>query len=105
MCVCKLPLSKVGNRRNFFCDPLKLITFPIISKGPRKSNRLINFCLNSIEKQITPQPGISCLHIMQSGNSVGDGEYLIDPENDGNPLKVHCDMSTDGGITKIARFC
>ena len=27
----------------------------------------------------------------------GDGDYWINPESNGNPLKVHCDMTTDGG--------
>ncbi|KAL9956995.1 hypothetical protein ACROYT_G038569 [Oculina patagonica] len=43
------------------------------------------------------QPGHSCKSIMDSGHSRGDGEYLIDPEGNGNPLLVYCDMTTDGG--------
>ncbi|XP_078348495.1 fibrinogen-like protein A [Oculina patagonica] len=43
------------------------------------------------------KPGNSCKHIMESGSSAGDGEYWIDPELSGNPLKVYCDMTTDGG--------
>ncbi|KAL9963774.1 hypothetical protein ACROYT_G027314 [Oculina patagonica] len=43
------------------------------------------------------RPGNSCKHIRDSGNSKGDGEYWIDPEKDGNPLNVHCEMTTDGG--------
>ncbi|RMX61344.1 hypothetical protein pdam_00024283, partial [Pocillopora damicornis] len=43
------------------------------------------------------QPGHSCKDIRDSGYSVGDGEYWIDPEKNGNPLKVYCDMTTDGG--------
>ncbi|KAL9969848.1 hypothetical protein ACROYT_G022116 [Oculina patagonica] len=39
----------------------------------------------------------SCKHIRDSGDSKGDGEYWIDPENSGNPWKVFCDMTTDGG--------
>ena len=42
-------------------------------------------------------PGLSCKHILDSGDSQGDGEYWIDPGNSGNPLKVYCDMATDGG--------
>ncbi|KAL9956993.1 hypothetical protein ACROYT_G038567 [Oculina patagonica] len=34
---------------------------------------------------------------MDSGHSRGDGEYWIDPEGNGNPLLVYCDMTTDGG--------
>ena len=39
----------------------------------------------------------SCKEIQDSGDSNGDGEYWIDPENNGNPVKVYCDMTTDGG--------
>ena len=42
----------------------------------------------------------SCKEIQDSGDSKGDGEYWIDPENNGNPLKVYCDMETDGGEMK-----
>ena len=42
-------------------------------------------------------PGLSCKQILDSGDSRGDGEYWIDPENNGNPLQVYCDMTTDGG--------
>ena len=31
------------------------------------------------------------------GDHKGDGEYWIDPVKSGNPLKVYCDMTTDGG--------
>ena len=43
------------------------------------------------------QPAHSCKDIRDSGDSKGDGEYWIDPEKSGNPLKVFCDMTTDGG--------
>ena len=42
-------------------------------------------------------PANSCKHIRDAGDSRGDGEYWIDPENKGSPLKVYCDMTTDGG--------
>ena len=41
-------------------------------------------------------PVYSCKHIRDIGISTG-GEYWIDPERNGNPLKVYCDMTTDGG--------
>ncbi|KAL9956969.1 hypothetical protein ACROYT_G038540 [Oculina patagonica] len=47
--------------------------------------------------QVPAKPGDSCKHILESGSSAGDGEYWIDPELSGNPLKVYCDMTTDGG--------
>ena len=42
-------------------------------------------------------PAASCKEILGSGHSKGDGEYWIDPEKSGNPLKVYCDMSRYGG--------
>ena len=42
-------------------------------------------------------PGKSCKHILESNDSKGDGEYWIDPEGKGDPLKVYCDMKIDGG--------
>ena len=42
-------------------------------------------------------PALSCKEILDSGHSKGDGEYWIDPEKSGNPLKVYCDMSRSGG--------
>ena len=42
-------------------------------------------------------PGKSCKDILESKDSEGDGEYWIDPEGKGNPLKVYCDMNTDRG--------
>ena len=48
-------------------------------------------------------PAFSCKEILDSGHSKGDGEYWIDPEKSGNPLKVYCDMSRYGG--KRTNFC
>ena len=47
------------------------------------------------------QPADSCKDIRDSKDSQGDGEYWIDPEKSGNPLKVFCDMTTDGGKFKV----
>ena len=47
------------------------------------------------------QPAHSCEDIWDSGYSKGDGEYWIDPEKSGNPLKVFCDMTTDGGKLRM----
>ena len=44
----------------------------------------------------------SCQHIIQRGESTGDGEYWVDPQGNGSPFKVFCDMTTDGGT---AMFC
>ena len=42
-------------------------------------------------------PAHSCKHIRDIGISNKSGEYWIDPERNGNPLKVYCDMTTVGG--------
>ena len=39
---------------------------------------------------------LSCKDIIDRGNSVGDGNYWIDPEGTG-AFEVYCDMTTDGG--------
>ena len=41
-------------------------------------------------------PAFSCKEILDSGHSKGDGEYWIDPEKSGNPLRVYCDLSRYG---------
>jgi len=38
---------------------------------------------------------------MERGATTGDGEYWIDPQKNGDPLKVSCDMTTDGGKQTI----
>jgi len=38
----------------------------------------------------------SCLEILSSGNSNGDGVYIINPDRK-NSFQVYCDMTTDGG--------
>lgn len=42
-------------------------------------------------------PAHSCKEIRDVGSSTKDGKYWIDLENNGNPLNVYCDMTTDGG--------
>ena len=42
-------------------------------------------------------PALSCKDIRDSGDYQQDGEYWIDPEKSGKPVKVFCDMTTDGG--------
>ncbi|KAK2572065.1 hypothetical protein P5673_003500 [Acropora cervicornis] len=54
------------------------------------------FCNTRVGLEST-SPGKSCKHLLDSGFSVGDGEYWIDPGSFGNPLNVFCDMKTDGG--------
>jgi len=42
-------------------------------------------------------PALSCNAILQAGDSLGDGLYWLDPEDDGGAFQTWCDMSTDGG--------
>ena len=46
---------------------------------------------------IASDPAQSYKDIRDLGSSKGDGEYWIDPGKTGKPLKVYCDMTTDGG--------
>ncbi|RMX58432.1 hypothetical protein pdam_00019701 [Pocillopora damicornis] len=41
-------------------------------------------------------PAHSCKEMRDLGLSRKDGKYWIDPEKNGTPLKVFCDMTTDG---------
>ena len=69
-----------------------LCLFPVISKGHE------SIFLNEERRGLNPStPGRSCKDIVLSGIPVRSGEYWIDPENSGNPFKVFCDMSTNGG--------
>lgn len=47
----------------------------------------------------------SCKDIRDKGVCNEDGEYWIDPTNDGRQLKVFCDMTTDGGRTIQKKIC
>ncbi|BFT94863.1 MAG: hypothetical protein MNSN_08810 [Minisyncoccus archaeiphilus] len=44
-------------------------------------------------------PGLSCKDVLDSGGSVGNGVYYIDPDGGdiSNEFQVYCDMITDGG--------
>ena len=55
------------------------------------------FCYADKRGWDSAHPALSCKEILDSGHSKGDGEYWIDPEKSGNPLKVYCDMSRSGG--------
>ena len=43
----------------------------------------------------------SCKEIRDFGDSIGDVEYWIDPENKRNPFRVYCDMKTDGSEPSV----
>ena len=64
------------------------------TKAQLRNNYLLN---KSPNFSVTEFLGHSCQHIRDSGRSKGDGEYWIDPEKNGNPLKVYCDMTNAGG--------
>ena len=86
--------STIGNGRK------KKKFINLFEKKDEKFN-LLNDCLflRSLENigSSSSSPGDSCKHIRESRVSLEDGEYWIDPEKNGNPLKVFCDMTTDGG--------
>ena len=63
---------------------------------------MFSFCFQTVG-WYSDQSGRSCKHIRDSGGSRGDGEYWIDPEKGGNPLKVFCDMTTDEGMLWIMK--
>ena len=74
----------------------------LITKGLRKCYKQITFTLTKISVlgvlgKVSTNPGNSCKDIMERGATTGDGEYWIDPQKNGDPLKVYCDMTTDGG--------
>ena len=65
---------------------------------PRLFSKIILSSSNADKRGFdSAYPAHSCKEIWDSGHSEGDGEYWIDPEKNGNPLKVYCDMSTYGG--------
>ena len=66
---------------------------------------LLKTCFVAINGLYASQPAHSCKDIRDSGDSKGDGEYWIDPEKTGNPIKVYCDMTTDGSIKLRIMIC
>ena len=63
------------------------------------------FLLNEERRGFNPAtPGRSCKDIVINGIPVRSGEYWIDPENSGNPFKVFCDMSTNGGTYDLVKI-
>ncbi|XP_044166529.1 uncharacterized protein LOC122950586 [Acropora millepora] len=52
----------------------------------------------TVKKGLSPDfPGVSCKDIWKYTNAQKNGEYWIDPKGKGHPIKVYCDMTTDGG--------
>lgn len=43
------------------------------------------------------RPAASCRAILDGEPSSGDGSYWLDPDDSGESIQVHCDMTTDGG--------
>ena len=50
---------------------------------------------NNEENELISNPN-SCLDILNSGQSTGDGNYTVYPDGS-TPLNVYCDMTVDGG--------
>ena len=71
------------------------------SLNPQRNLPVIIICLHlSILATLglyANDPAHSCKEIRDVGDSKKDGKYWIDPEKNGNPLNVYCDMTTDGG--------
>ena len=42
-------------------------------------------------------PALNCKEILDDGASIGDGNYYLDPDDDGTTLQGYCDMTLDGG--------
>ncbi|KAK2571612.1 hypothetical protein P5673_002974 [Acropora cervicornis] len=55
--------------------------------------------------QESASPGKSCKHLLDSGFSLGNGEYWINPGSFATPLKVTCDMTTDGVEARFLSPC
>lgn len=67
-------------------------------------NKCLHNDVSEILGQDSSKPGNSCKNILESGFSVGDGEYWIRPGNEGQPFKAYCDMKTDGGKQTSSLF-
>ena len=65
--------------------------------GQYKVKDTIFFTLVKTRGWHSNDPAQSCKDIRDFGSSKGDGEYWIDPGQSKKPLKVYCDMTTDGG--------
>ena len=72
-------------------------SFIYVLKWLVQSKRDFFFILVKTRGWHSNDPAQSCKDIRDSGSSKGDGEYWIDPERSKKPLKVYCDMTTDGG--------
>ena len=99
-------MKKKHQHRKVSCPPfLPEHEFYLLTNGLLLDANLITVLLSAGVKGFNVnQPGHSCKDIRDSGNSKGDGEYRIDPEKDGHPFKVFCDMTTDGGNLRIIRL-
>lgn len=42
-------------------------------------------------------PALNCKEVLDDGASIGDGNYYLDPDEDGTAILGYCDMSLDGG--------
>ena len=63
------------------------------------STRAFSITISDMIGQTQESPGDSCKHILDSGSSVGDGIYWLDPNggDHDDAFQAECDMTTDGG--------
>ena len=69
----------------------------VVKTQTTKFQSCLFVCFSVIIGTRPDHPAHSCKHIRDFGNSNQSGGYWIDPERNGNPLKVFCEMTTDGG--------
>jgi hypothetical protein len=99
--------TKVIKREVSDFEPLEQKTFSITSSEMEdvvfvKSvsvSPLIQNSVGNVLDVLESDYFYSCLAILNSGNSNGDGMYTIDIDGVGSekPIQVYCDMTTDGG--------
>ena len=82
------------------CDDDDVDTYP---DAAERCDDVDNDCDDLIDEDVVDMGGSagcageSCLAILALDASMPDGNYYIDPNDDGLATEVYCDMTTDGG--------